>query len=77
MDYPGLELENFDKAVFYKCEPELIFSQIANDNINVDSDIQDREFSNLKPVEFTMNDQIYLKDQYNNYFLHFNFSLRT
>lgn len=61
-------IEQFDKAVFYKCEPELVFSEMANENVNVDSDIQDKDFTNLIPTEFTMNGKIYLKDQYNNYY---------
>lgn len=33
-------IELFDKMIVYKAEPELVFSGIANDNKNVDSDVQ-------------------------------------
>lgn len=33
-------IELFDKMTVYKCEPELVLSNIANDNKNADSDIQ-------------------------------------
>ncbi len=64
-------IEHFDKMVFYKCEPELIFSEMAN-NKSSDSDIQNREYCNLIVSPFVMDgkDGIYYKDQYNNYYSH-------